>query len=180
VNISSFTNVVISVQSYFSPYTGYPPSFTPGQYVVVSNQPVVGASSRFEGYIRSVTTTGNVQRLTIREPRNTTGAFGLQAYYVNLQVGATGDTGATGYTGETGATGYTGETGSTGYTGETGSTGPTGATGYTGETGATGYTGIRGTQIYHDYTGPTGTPGGTGMVGDFFIDLNSGMLYVKQ
>jgi hypothetical protein len=44
----------------------------------------------------------------------------------------------------------------------------------------TGPSGLRGTQIYYDNTGPTGTDIVDSRVGDFFIDINSGIFYVKQ
>ncbi len=109
--------------------------------------------------------------------------------------GEKGDTGATGATGPQGEKGDTGATGPQGLQGEKGDTGATGATGPQGEKGDTGATGPQGPQGEKGDTGATGAPGKdgtawltgseeptaeTGNDGDFYINLTTGELYLKE
>ena len=110
-------------------------------------------------------------------------------------TGAQGDRGYTGYTGAQGPEGHASDTGATGAQGDTGYTGATGAQGHTGTRGDTGSTGSQGAQGLQGYTGETGSQGlnGTyiygnsgvpsvavGRIGDFYIDYQTGLMYLKS
>jgi hypothetical protein len=112
-----------------------------------------------------------------------TGAQGDTGYTgAQGQAGHASDTGATGSQGDTGYTGaqgqgYTGDTGTRGHTGYTGAQGFQGAQGLQGYTGETGSQGSSGTQIY----GNSGVPSvSVGKIGDFYIDYQTGLMYLKS
>ena len=109
--------------------------------------------------------------------------------------GEKGNTGATGPQGPQGEKGDTGATGPQGPQGEKGDTGATGPQGPRGEKGDTGATGPQGPQGEKGDTGATGAPGKDGTVwltgseeptaetgkdGDFYINLTTGELYLKE
>lgn len=94
--------------------------------------------------------------------------------------GATGPQGPQGPQGEkgnTGATGATGPQGPQGEKGDTGAVGPQGPQGEKGETGATGAPGKDGTAWLTGSEVPTAQ---TGKDGDFYINLTTGELYLKE
>ena len=102
----------------------------------------------------------------IQGPKGDTGPQGPQ--------GVTGATGATGLQGPQGVAGPTGPKGDTGTTGATGSTGSQGAQGQQGIPGANG---TNGTKWFTD----TGLPSNsTGVTGDFYLNLVTGDVYVKN
>lgn len=137
--------------------------------------------------------TGNLNVILATGPTGSRGATGPTG-----MTGATGVTGPTGYTGPrgfafTGPTGMTGFRGHTGPTGERGHTGPrgvgptgatgaTGAKGITGRAGLTGDIGIRGTKIFNATGPPTTTmpSGAQTLNGDYYIDVESGELWVRN
>jgi hypothetical protein len=84
---------------------------------------------------------------------------------MDVTIGATGETGATGAVGATGPPGDTGATGAIGPTGPTGSVGPSGARGETGATGPIGPTGSTGGVGPPGPTGAQGLTGATGAIG---------------
>lgn len=91
--------------------------------------------------------------------------------------GANGADGATGPQGPQGEKGDTGATGATGPQGEKGDTGATGPQGPQGEKGATGAPGKDGTIWLTGSGEPTAE---TGNDGDFYINLTTGELYLKE
>ena len=91
--------------------------------------------------------------------------------------GATGATGPQGPQGEKGDTGATGPQGPQGEKGDTGATGPQGPQGEKGDTGATGAPGKDGTAWLTGSEEPTAQ---TGKDGDFYINLTTGELYLKE
>ena len=91
--------------------------------------------------------------------------------------GEKGDTGATGPQGPQGEKGDTGATGPQGPQGEKGDTGATGPQGEKGDTGATGAPGKDGTAWLTGSEEPTAQ---TGKDGDFYINLTTGELYLKE
>ena len=101
-----------------------------------------------------------------------TGATGPQG-----PQGEKGDTGATGPQGPQGEKGDTGATGPQGPQGEKGDTGATGPQGEKGDTGATGAPGKDGTAWLTGSEEPTAQ---TGKDGDFYINLTTGELYLKE
>lgn len=91
--------------------------------------------------------------------------------------GATGPQGPQGEKGNTGATGATGPQGPQGEKGDTGAIGPQGPQGEKGDTGATGAPGKDGTAWLTGSEVPTAQ---TGKDGDFYINLTTGELYLKE
>lgn len=91
--------------------------------------------------------------------------------------GADGATGPQGPQGEKGDTGATGPQGPQGEKGDTGATGPQGPQGEKGDTGATGAPGKDGTAWLTGSEEPTAQ---TGKDGDFYINLTTGELYLKE
>ena len=91
--------------------------------------------------------------------------------------GADGATGPQGPQGEKGDTGATGPQGPQGEKGDTGAVGPQGPQGEKGETGATGAPGKDGTAWLTGSDVPTAQ---TGKYGDFYINLTTGELYLKE
>ena len=111
------------------------------------------------------------------------------------EKGDTGATGPQGPQGEKGDTGATGPQGPQGEKGDTGAVGPQGPQGEKGDTGAVGPQGPQGPQGEKGDTGATGAPGKdgtawltgsevptaqTGKDGDFYINLTTGELYLKE
>lgn len=103
--------------------------------------------------------------------------------------------GANGANGANGADGATGPQGPQGEKGDTGATGPQGSQGEKGDAGAVGPQGPQGPQGEKGDTGATGAPGKdgtawltgsevptaqTGKDGDFYINLTTGELYLKE
>ena len=91
--------------------------------------------------------------------------------------GADGAVGPQGPQGEKGDTGAVGPQGPQGEKGDTGATGPQGPQGEKGDTGATGASGKDGTAWLTGSEEPTAE---TGNDGDFYIDLTTGELYLKE
>lgn len=91
--------------------------------------------------------------------------------------GADGATGPQGTQGEKGDTGAVGPQGPQGEKGDTGAVGPQGPQGEKGDTGATGAPGKDGTAWLTGSEVPTAQ---TGKDGDFYINLTTGELYLKE
>ena len=91
--------------------------------------------------------------------------------------GADGATGPQGPQGEKGDTGAVGPQGPQGEKGDTGAVGPQGPQGEKGDTGATGAPGKDGTAWLTGSEVPTAQ---TGKDGDFYINLTTGELYLKE
>ena len=94
--------------------------------------------------------------------------------------GANGANGADGATGPQGPQGEKGDTGATGPQGPQGEKGDTGATGPQGEKGDTGATGAPGKDGTAWLTGSEEPTAQTGKDGDFYINLTTGELYLKE
>ncbi len=94
--------------------------------------------------------------------------------------GATGPQGPQGEKGNTGATGATGPQGPQGPQGEKGDTGAVGPQGPQGEKGDTGTTGAPGKDGTAWLTGSEVPTAQTGKDGDFYINLTTGELYLKE
>ena len=104
--------------------------------------------------------------------KGNTGATGPQG-----PQGEKGATGPQGPQGEKGDTGAVGPQGPQGEKGDTGAVGPQGPQGEKGETGATGAPGKDGTAWLTGSDVPTAQ---TGKDGDFYINLTTGELYLKE